>query len=150
MSGKIRYGTARFETDRWPTLPRLKTRSWARCCNRNRQQTDNPELKPIINRQHPDNIPTQILISNYDKLTLLVSCTKPVIFLLCNNLFIYQVLCTLIYRRRSLYSFLLNQHLIRKWLGANQTTVHYLNECQARFLTHVCVNRLQWVHRWWW
>ena len=35
-----------------------------------------------------------------------VSCTKPVIFLLCNNLFIYQVLCTLIYRRRSLYSFL--------------------------------------------
>ena len=28
------------------------------------------------------------------------------IFLLCNNLFIYQVLCTLIYRRRSLYSFL--------------------------------------------
>ena len=35
-----------------------------------------------------------------------VSRTKPVIFLLCNNLFIYQVLCTLIYRRRSLYSFL--------------------------------------------
>ena len=28
--------------------------------------------------------------------------------LLYNNLFIYQVLCTLIYRRRSLYSFLLN------------------------------------------
>ena len=36
-----------------------------------------------------------------------VSRTKPVIFLLCNNLFIYQVLCTLIYRKRSLYSFLL-------------------------------------------
>ena len=31
---------------------------------------------------------------------------KPVIFLLYNNLLIYQVLCTLIYRRRSLYSFL--------------------------------------------
>ena len=30
-----------------------------------------------------------------------------IFFLLCNNLFIYQVLCTLIYRRRSLYSFLL-------------------------------------------
>ena len=28
------------------------------------------------------------------------------IFLLYNNLFIYQVLCTLIYRRRSLFSFL--------------------------------------------
>ena len=28
-------------------------------------------------------------------------------FLLYNNLFIYQVLCTLIYRRHSLYSFLL-------------------------------------------
>ena len=37
-----------------------------------------------------------------------VSCMKPMIFLLCNNLFIYQVLCTLIYRRRSLYSFLSN------------------------------------------
>ena len=35
-----------------------------------------------------------------------VSCMKLVIFLLYNNLFIYQVLCTLIYRRRSLYSFL--------------------------------------------
>ena len=31
-----------------------------------------------------------------------VSCIKPMMFLLCNNLFIYQVLCTLIYRRRSL------------------------------------------------
>ena len=38
-----------------------------------------------------------------------VSCMKPMIFLLCNNLFIYQVLCTLIYRRRSLYSFFLYQ-----------------------------------------
>ena len=28
-----------------------------------------------------------------------VSCMKPVIFLLCNNLFIYKVFCTLIYRR---------------------------------------------------
>ena len=35
-----------------------------------------------------------------------VSCMELVIFLLYNNLFIYQVLCTLIYRRRSLYSFL--------------------------------------------
>ena len=30
------------------------------------------------------------------------------LFLLYNNLFIYQVLCTLIYRRRSLYSFLMD------------------------------------------
>ena len=37
----------------------------------------------------------------------MVSCMKPVIFLLYNNLFIYQVLCTLIYRRRCLYSFLI-------------------------------------------
>ena len=35
-----------------------------------------------------------------------VSCMKLVNFLLYNNLFIYQVLCTLIYRRRILYSFL--------------------------------------------
>ena len=40
-----------------------------------------------------------------------VSCMKLVIFLLYNNLFIYQVLCTLIYRRRSLYSFLLIKKL---------------------------------------
>ena len=33
-------------------------------------------------------------------------------FLLYNNLFIYQVLCTLIYRRHSLYSFLLNDCLL--------------------------------------
>ena len=33
-----------------------------------------------------------------------VSCMKLMIFLLYNNLFIYQVLCTLIYCRRSLYS----------------------------------------------
>ena len=35
-----------------------------------------------------------------------MSTDKLVIFLLYNNLFIYQVLCTLIYRRRSLHSFL--------------------------------------------
>ena len=29
------------------------------------------------------------------------------VFLLCDGLFIHQVLCTLIYRRRSLYAFLL-------------------------------------------
>ena len=38
------------------------------------------------------------------------------IFLLCNNLFIYQVLCTLIYRRRSLYSFLSNHILPRQYI----------------------------------
>ena len=35
-----------------------------------------------------------------------ISCMKLVIFLLYNNLFIYLVLCTLIYCRRSVYSFL--------------------------------------------
>ena len=35
-------------------------------------------------------------------------------FLLNNNLFIYQVLCTLIYRRRSLYSFLWNEVHMQK------------------------------------
>ena len=34
-------------------------------------------------------------------------CMKLVIFLLYKKLFIYQVVCTLIYRRRSLYSFLI-------------------------------------------
>ena len=54
-----------------------------------------------------------------------VSCTKLVIFLLHSNLFTYQVLCTFIYRRRSLYSFLfhklgrLNKDFIetRMWLA---------------------------------
>ena len=46
-----------------------------------------------------------------------VSRTKPVIFLRCNNLFIYQVLCTLIYRRRSLYSFL-SYRLHASWYPA--------------------------------
>ena len=43
----------------------------------------------------------------YFLLLFTVSCMRPMIILLCNNLFIYQVLCTLIYRRRSFYSFLL-------------------------------------------
>ena len=34
---------------------------------------------------------------------------KLVTFLLYKNIFIYQVLCTLIYRRRSLYSFFSDQ-----------------------------------------
>ena len=38
---------------------------------------------------------------------------KLVIFLLYNNLFIYQVLCTLIYRRRSLYSLLRKSLIFR-------------------------------------
>ena len=48
-------------------------------------------------------------------------------FLLCNNLFIYQVLCTLIYRRRSLYSFLIQKlskehdfELLRHWDNAGR------------------------------
>ena len=38
-----------------------------RCWNRNRLQTDNPELKPITNRQHTDHKQTQILISKCAK-----------------------------------------------------------------------------------
>ena len=41
------------------------------------------------------------------------------IFLLSNNLLIYQVLCTLIYRRRSLYSFFLNKN--DDWMGGGGT-----------------------------
>ena len=40
------------------------------CWNWNRQQTENPELKPITNRQHTDHKPTQIRISKYAKLTI--------------------------------------------------------------------------------
>ena len=41
-----------------------------------------------------------------------VSCMKLVIFLLYNNIFIYQVLCKVTYR--SLYSFFLNNNVILK------------------------------------
>ena len=63
-----------------------------------------------------------------------VSRTKPVIFLLCNNLFIYQVLCTLIYRRRSLYSFLLE---IRWMTSKNNKAplLYYIKLC-ASFQIH--------------
>ena len=51
-----------------------------------------------------------------------VPCMKLVIFLLYNNLFIYQVLCTLIYRRRSLYSFLM--------IKLDNNTIWYITEDQ--------------------
>ena len=41
-----------------------------------------------------------------------VSCMKLVGFLLYNNIFIYQTLCTLIHRRHSLYSFLINSRMV--------------------------------------
>ena len=53
-------------------------------------------------------------------------------FLLCNNLFIYQVLCPLIYRRRSLYSFLWKYHTemlsnkISKYCGVLSRLKNYL------------------------
>ena len=58
------------------------------------------------------------------------------IFLLCNNLFIYQVLCTLIYHRRSLYSFLcINILVIAHDSGCLQCNAaadrhHYLISCK--------------------
>ena len=47
------------------------------------------------------------------------------VFLLYNNLFIYQVFCTLIYRRRSLYSFLL-------CILLHKTSIH--QECSAMMI----------------
>ena len=63
-----------------------------------------------------------------------VSCMKLVIFfLLYNNLFIYQVLCTLIYRRRSVYSFLI------------EVVVTYMIHCSM--CVH-CWSFVRWIHRW--
>ena len=51
-------------------------------------------------------------------------------FLLYNNLFIYQVLCTLIYRRRSLYSFVLHVSIVRaglyKLCKASRDPIQYI------------------------
>ena len=113
-SSRVRFGMDRPIWDRYITnITPIENRSLAHCWNCNRQQTDNPELKPITNRQHTDHKPTQIRILKYAKLTL-------------------------------------NRHLFRKWFRADQTTCHYHNECQVRFLTHVCVNRPQWVRRGQW
>ena len=49
-------------------------------------------------------------------------------FLLYTNLFIHQVLCTLIYRRRSLYSFLSGTHCITVRTGYMQTSMVLMNE----------------------
>ena len=35
------------------------------------------------------------------------------------------------------------QHWFRKWLGANQATSHYLNQC---WLKHICGSRGRWVN----
>ena len=62
----------------------------------------------------------------------MVSCMKPVVFLLCNNLFIYQVLCTLIYRRRSIYSFLLDEELsvwYQSWYIGNDRKDNMATTC---------------------
>ena len=70
MSGSFRVGfgmespdLGRYITDMKP----IENRSLAQCWNSNQQQTDNPELKPITNRQHTDHKPTQILISKNAK-----------------------------------------------------------------------------------
>ena len=36
------------------------------------------------------------------------------------------------------------QHLFRKWLGADQVTSHYLNQCISE-PTHICITRPHWV-----
>ena len=57
------------------------------------------------------------------------SCMKLVIFLLFDNLFIYQVLCTLIHRRRSLYSFLFNHSSLEdydlKYFSSINIVLHF-------------------------
>ena len=39
------------------------------------------------------------------------------------------------------------QHWFRWWLGAEQATSHYLNQCWHNLLTHICITRPQWVNR---
>ena len=37
-------------------------------------------------------------------------------------------------------------HWFRWWLGAEQATSHYLNQCWPRSLTHICDARQRWVN----
>ena len=38
-------------------------------------------------------------------------------------------------------------HWFRQWLGADQATSHYLDQWWPCLLTHICVNRPQWVNK---
>ena len=40
----------------------------------------------------------------------------------------------------------ITQHWFRQWLGAEQVTSHYLNQCWPDSLTHVCGTRGRWVN----
>ena len=40
------------------------------------------------------------------------------------------------------------QHWFRKWLGADQATSHYLNQCWPISLMHICGTRGRWVNVW--
>ena len=39
----------------------------------------------------------------------------------------------------------ISQHWFRKWLGAEQATSHYLNQCWPSSLTHICGTRGRWL-----
>ena len=40
----------------------------------------------------------------------------------------------------------IRQHWFRQWLGAEQATGHYLNQCLPGSLTHICGTRGRWVN----
>ena len=37
----------------------------------------------------------------------------------------------------------------KKWLGAEQATSHYMNQCRPSSLTHICGTRRRWVNQVW-
>ena len=73
-----------------------------------------------------------------------------VIFLLCNNLFIYQVLCTLIYRRRSLYSFLWDVATTLQWRHYEPEGVsnHHRLDCLLNRLITQLKGNIKAPHHW--
>ena len=40
----------------------------------------------------------------------------------------------------------ISQHWFRQWLGTEQTTSHYLNQCWHSSLTHICGTRGRWIN----
>ena len=43
------------------------------------------------------------------------------------------------------FHFTISQHWFRQWLGTQQVTNHYLNQCWLNSLTHTCSTRVKWV-----
>ena len=106
---------------------------------------------PLFSSHYKMRVWSDISYNYYFLPQFMVSCMKLVIFLLYNNLFIYQVLYTLVYHRHSLYCFLwdviapcpilLNHNWIMAWV------INYLLHFDMDAITYSCPKpNARWAH----